>query len=152
MRHCQLLAVVALAGSCFSAPAFAGETAGMVKTCKGIVGIERAGQRIVAAVGMLVMVADRVRTGADGSVGITLRDNTLLSAGPNSVFAVDKFAFDSTTNGGAISVGMKKGTLAVSTGKIAKEKPESVDFRTPTSVIGVRGTEFVIEAEATDEE
>ena len=30
--------------------------------------------------------------------------------------------------------------------KIARQTPESIDFRTPTSVIGVRGTEFVIEA------
>lgn len=133
-------------------PAFAAEPAGMVKTSKGEVGIERAGQRIPAPVGTPVLVADRIKTGADGAVGVTLRDNTLLSAGPNSIFAIDKFAFNSTTYEGAVSVGVKKGTLAVSTGKIAKEKPESVDFRTPTSVIGVHGTEFVIETEAGDED
>ena len=32
-------------------------------------------------------------------------------------------------------------------GKIAKRTPESVDFHTPTSILGVRGTEFVIEVE-----
>ena len=141
-----------LAGLCLSATAFADQLAGMVKTSKGDVGIERAGQRIPAPVGTPVLVADRIKTGADGAVGITLRDHTLLSAGPNSAFAIDKFAFNSTTYEGAISVGVKKGTLAVSTGKIAKEKPESVDFRTPTSVIGVHGTEFVIETEAGDED
>jgi hypothetical protein len=141
-----------LAGLCLNAPVFGEEPAGMVKTSKGEVGIERAGQRIPAPVGTPVLVADRIKTGADGAVGVTLRDNTLLSAGPNSAFAIDKFAFNSTTYEGVVSVGVKKGTLAVSTGKIAKEKPESVDFRTPTSVIGVHGTEFVIETEAGDED
>lgn len=40
---------------------------------------------------------------------------------------------------------MRKGTLSVATGKIAKRAPESVDFHTPTAVLGVRGTEFVVE-------
>jgi hypothetical protein len=83
---------------------------------------------------------------------VTLRDNTLLSAGPNSLFVLDKFEFDSTTNAGAISVGVRKGTLAVATGKIAKQTPESIDFHTPTSVIGVRGTEFAIEAGSGNED
>ena len=79
---------------------------------------------------------------------MTLRDSTLRSAGPNSLIVLDKFVFDSTTNAGTLSVSVKKGTLAVATGKIAKETPESVDFRTSTAVIGVRGTEFVIDAGA----
>lgn len=152
MKWYRIGAAVILAGLCLNTPVFGEEPAGMVKTSKGDVGIERAGQRIPAPIGTPVLVADRIKTGADGAVGVTLRDNTLLSAGPNSTFAIDKFAFNSTTYEGEVSVGVKKGTLAVSTGKIAKEKPESVDFRTPTSVIGVHGTEFVIETEAGDED
>ncbi len=117
----------------------------MVKVSKGLVSIEREGKRLVAPVGTPVLVADRVRTGADGSVGVTLRDNTLLSAGPNSLIVIDKFAFDNTTQEGNMSVGIRKGTLSVASGKIAKRTPESVDFHTPTSVLGVRGTEFVVE-------
>ena len=37
-------------------------------------------------------------------------------------------------------------------GKIAKRTPESVDFHTPTSILGVRGTEFVIEVEGDGDE
>ncbi|MGB7501311.1 MAG: FecR domain-containing protein [Azonexus sp.] len=129
-----------------------GDAAGMIKNSKGDVSIERAGARIQGVVGTPVFSADRVRTGSDGSVGVTLRDNTLLSAGPNSLFVLDKFEFDSTTNAGAISVGVRKGTLAVATGKIAKQTPESIDFHTPTSVIGVRGTEFAIEAGSGNED
>lgn len=143
---------IAVAGISTGILAAEGEAAGMVKNSRGEVGIERGGTRIPCVVGTPVFAADKIRTGADGSVGVTLRDNTLLSAGPNSLFVLDKFAYDSTTNAGAISVNVRKGTLAVATGKIARETPESVDFRTPTSVIGVRGTEFVIEAESANED
>lgn len=146
---CMAIAVAGISAGVLAAD---GEAAGMVKNSKGEVGIERGGTRIPGVVGTPVFAADKVRTGADGSVGVTLRDNTLLSAGPNSLFVLDKFAFDSTTNAGAISVNVRKGTLAVATGKIARETPESVDFRTPTSVIGVRGTEFVIEAGSGNED
>lgn len=125
----------------------AAENAGMVKVAKGQVSIERNGQKLLATVGSVVEVADRVRTGGDGSVGVTLRDNTLLSAGPNSLIVIEKFAFDNTTQDGNMSIRIRKGTLSVASGKIAKRTPESVDFHTPTSVLGVRGTEFAIEVE-----
>ena len=141
-----------VAALAINAMAAEGDAAGMIKSSKGEVSIERAGSRLAGTVGTPVFIADRVRTGADGAVGVTLRDNTLLSAGPNSLVVVDKFAFDSTTNGGTMSIAVRKGTLAVATGKIAGQTPESVDFRTSTAVIGIRGTEFVIDAGAGNEE
>jgi len=124
----------------------------MIKLSKGKVSILRAGSTLAANAGSKVYPADRVRTGADGSVGITLRDNTLLSAGPNSLISLNRFKFDSRTHAGEISVAVKKGTLAVATGKIAKQTPESVEFVTPSSILGVRGTEFVIEVAASEDE
>lgn len=141
--HRTVACAMALLAICTAAKA--GEIAGMVKTSRGEVNIERAGQRLGGAVGTSVQISDKVRTGENGSVGVTLRDNTLLSAGPNSVITIDRFAYDSTTQTGGMSVGIRKGTLSVASGKIAKKTPESVDFHTPTSVLGVRGTEFVIE-------
>lgn len=138
---------LALAGS-----VWANEAAGTIKSSKGQVKIERAGEKLAAAVGSPVFVSDKVRSGADGSFGITLNDNTLLSGGPNSLIVISKFNYDTTTNKGAMSIGVRKGTLAVATGKIAKATPESIDFHTPTSVLGVRGTEFVVEVgEGSDE-
>jgi hypothetical protein len=123
--------------------AFAQE-AGHVKVSKGAVQIERAGQKLPAALGAAVQAGDVVTTGADGAVGITFLDNSLLSAGPNSVLAIDRFAFDSTTHQGAFESSLKKGTLAVVSGKLAKQSPDAMKVTTPAAVLGVRGTEFLV--------
>lgn len=124
------------------------EPAGTIKVSKGSVSIERGEQKIAAVAGDAVFAADKVITGNDGSVGITLRDNTLLSAGHNSSLLLDKFAFDPSTHAGTIDATLKRGTLAVVSGKIAKQSPDSVRFRTPTTTLGVRGTEFIIEVDS----
>ncbi|MCY7308441.1 MAG: FecR domain-containing protein [Rhodoferax sp.] len=130
----------------FSHTAMAADEAGMVKVSKGSVGLERGGQRLAAPVGTRIFASDRIVTGADGSVGITLRDNTLLSAGPNSTVDLIKFAFNSTTHSGAIDASVKRGTLSVISGKIAKATPEAVSFSAPGMTLGVRGTSFLIDA------
>jgi hypothetical protein len=127
-------------------PALAAEPAGVVKTVKGQVAIERPGEAAAAVPGARVHPGDRIVTGRDGQIGITLQDNTLLSAGPNSTLVLDDFVFDSTTHAGAIDASVKRGTVAVVSGKIAKQSPEAVRFRTPNAILGVRGTSFVIDA------
>jgi hypothetical protein len=134
------LVVVAALGA---APAVAQE-AGHVKVARGSVQIERAGQKVPAPVGAVVQAGDVVTTGGDGSVGITFLDNSLLSAGPNSVLAIDRFAFDSTTHQGSFESSLKKGTLAVVSGKLAKQSPDAMKVKTPAAVLGVRGTEFLV--------
>ena len=104
-------ALCVLAATIAPGMAAAGDAAGMVKVVKGTVSIERDGKRQAAGVGMPVEVADRIRTGTDGSVGVTLRDNTLLSAGPNSLVVIDKFAFDNATQDGHMSVGIRRAEL-----------------------------------------
>ncbi len=124
--------------------------AGMIKTAKGSAAIERAGARTPAQAGAALMASDRVVTGADGSVGITLRDETLLAVGPNSNVWLEKYAFDPTSHEGKLDATVKKGTLGVISGKLSKQSPGAVQFRTPTSILGVRGTEFVIDVKDGD--
>ena len=86
-------------------------------------------------------------TGADGSAGITFADNSLVSVGPDSVFAIDKYSFDSTTYSGEFQGNLRQGKLAAVSGKMVKQSPESMRIRTPSAVMGVRGTEFVVEVD-----
>jgi len=117
---------------------------GQIKVSKGAVTIDRAGNALPGNLGVHVQQGDVVKTGADGSVGITMSDNSLLSAGPNSVLALDQYAFDTTTNQGRFDTSLKKGTLAVVSGRLAKQSPGSMTVSTPSAILGVRGTEFVV--------
>jgi hypothetical protein len=121
---------------------------GQIKVAKGTVTIERGARPQPAAVGMRLQTADVVKTGADGSVGINMSDNALLSLGPNSSLSLERYEFDSTTNQGAFDASLQKGSLAVVSGRIAKQSPEAMTVRTPYAVLGVRGTEFVVSADA----
>jgi hypothetical protein len=117
---------------------------GEVKTARGSAHIERGAERLPVQVGMAVREADKVVTGADGTVGVTFADNSLLSIGPNSALAIDRFVFNSTTNAGQFDSTLSKGTLAVVSGKIVKQQPEAMRVHTPSAIMGVRGTEFVV--------
>ena len=140
MRNTWIVAI-ALA---FAAPALANDI-GQIKVAKGAVQVEREGKRVAATVGMPVRTSDVLVTGADGSAGVTFSDNSLVSVGPNSVFAIDKYRFDSTTHVGEFEGSLRKGKLAAVSGKMVKQTPESMKIRTPSSVMAVRGTEFVVE-------
>jgi len=120
---------------------------GLVKVTAGAVHLEREGKRLPVQVGTPVREADTLVTGADGSVGVTFSDNSLLSTGPNSVLTIDSYAFDSTTHAGQFDANLKKGSLAVISGKMVKQSPDAMRVRTPTSIMGVRGTEFVVRVE-----
>jgi len=139
------LSVVVSAALVATLPIWAtAQEAGHVKVSKGAVQIERTGQKVPGAVGAAVQAGDVVTTGPDGAVGITFLDNSLLSAGPNSVLAIDRFAFDSTTHQGSFESSLQKGTLAVVSGKLAKQSPDAMKVKTPAAVLGVRGTEFLV--------
>lgn len=117
---------------------------GQIKTSKGSVTVERSAQTLPGAVGTRLQASDVITTGTDGAVGITMSDDSLLSAGPNSTLALERFAFDSTTNQGKFDASLRKGSLSVISGRIAKQSPDAMIVRTPNAILGVRGTEFVV--------
>ena len=139
-------AIPLLFAALLAAPAFAADV-GLVKVSSGAVQIERAGARLKADVGTAVQVADVLRTGPDGSAGITFSDNSLLSIGPNTVFEIDKYQFDTTTHAGEFQGSLKQGRLAAISGKMVKQSPETMKIRTPSAIMGVRGTEFVVQVD-----
>ena len=135
--------LVGLGAAVFAAACWANDV-GEIKNVKGSVHVEREGKRVAAAPGMGVRQSDVVVTGADGSAGITFQDNSLLSVGPGSELAIEHYSFDSTTHAGRFDASLKKGTLGVVSGRIVKQSPEAMRVRTPTSIMGVRGTEFFV--------
>lgn len=135
--------LITLAAAAFAAASYAGEV-GQIKNLRGSVHVERDGQRLAATPGMGVQQADVLVTGADGAAGVTFLDNSLLSIGPDSALAIERYSFDSTTHDGRFDASLKRGTLAVVSGRLVKRSPEAMRVRTPSAIMGVRGTEFVV--------
>jgi hypothetical protein len=135
--------MIAVMAAALAVAAHANEV-GQIKTARGEVHVERNGQRMPAAPGMSVRALDRLVTGEDGAVGVTLTDDTRISAGPSTVLEIERYRFNSTTHDGEFDASLKKGSLAVVSGKMVKQTPGSMRVRTPSSIMGVRGTEFVV--------
>lgn len=117
---------------------------GQIKNLRGTVHIERDGQRLAVAPGIGVQQSDVLVTGANGAVGVTFLDNSLLSIGPSSTLAIDRYTFNTTTHDGQFDASLKRGTLAVVSGRMVKRSPEAMRVHTPSSIMGVRGTEFFV--------
>jgi hypothetical protein len=123
---------------------------GQIKKLKGTVYIERAGKSIASTAGMKLMIADTVKTGPDGAVGITLTDDTLLSAGPGTILILSQYAFNPTTHEGQFDTTVRRGTISMVSGKLVKQSQTAVRVITPSAIMGVRGTEFFVNVEGGD--
>lgn len=145
-RRAYLPASLALAAALSLPAAAADDVAGVFKRVQGVVAVERGKDKLPATVGTELQESDTVVTGSDGSAGITFQDNTLMSLGPSSRLVIDRFSFDTTTHDGSFESTLSKGKLAVVSGKIAKHAQDAMKVRTPSTILGVRGTEFVVEA------
>jgi hypothetical protein len=117
---------------------------GQIKNVAGQVFLSRNNVQRPAKTGDLIEQADVLTTGPNGSVGITFIDNTRFSAGPNSRIELRQFRFNPTTYEGEFLTDMQHGTLAIVSGQIAKRSPDAMKVKTPTTILGVRGTMFAV--------
>ena len=118
---------------------------GQVKTASGEATIVRDGARLPAKPGDAVYQSDEIETGADGAIGITFIDNSVFSTGPNARLALQQFSFAVSSQQGSMLAELRKGTLTVVSGDITHHTPGAMRIRTPSAILGVRGTTFAIE-------
>ena len=120
---------------------------GQIKTLSGDVSIVRNSVKSPAKAGDLLEKADTLMTGVDGRLGVTFIDNSRFSLGPNSQVALEKFTFNPTTQEGEFLTKVERGTLAVISGQIAHSAQDAMKVKTRTTILGVRGTRFVVQVE-----
>jgi len=127
-------------------PVFAEQpsAAGRIKVASGSAFIVRQGAAIPAQVGQVVFEADGLRTGADGSIGVTLRDDTRVSIGPSSELRLERFVYAPADGGLGLVLKFMRGVAAYVSGRIAKLAPDSIRLETPAAIVGVRGTTLAI--------
>lgn len=117
---------------------------GKAKIVSGTVMVVRGTAKLPVKVGDALNEHDVFETGPDGSLGITFTDNTSFSIGPSSRVAIDTYFFDPKNLKGNMLAQLRKGTMMVRTGELTRQQPGSVKIKTPRTVLGVRGTTFVV--------
>lgn len=133
-----LVSLVALVASPASADI------GRIKSSSGTASVHRGANTIPAATGQALMPGDWLVTGKDGRISLTFIDNTRFAIGPDSRIALSKFEYDRTRQKGSFVTQVERGSLAVVSGRISKSGRDAMQLRTPTSLLGVRGTRFIV--------
>ena len=118
--------------------------AGRVKVVSGTAFVRHQNQQIPATVGAAVFETDTLTTGADGRIGVTLRDETRISLGPQSEIRIDRFQFAPSEGRLAFAMHMVRGIATYVSGRIAKIAPDAVRLETPAAIVGIRGTRLAI--------
>lgn len=120
---------------------------GYVKTVSGSAAVDHAGTPIQALPGTSMYMKDTLRTASNSAMGVTFKDNTVMSFGSNTEITIDEFLYSPGKDELSLSARMTKGTLEYVSGVIAKLKPQAVSVKTPTGTIGVRGTHFMVKVD-----
>lgn len=121
--------------------------AGFVKVAEGEVLVMRAGSPLFLKAGDAVYEADRIATTTNQSIGITLRDNSRISAGPNTILVMQTFKFEPEAEQYGLVISVLRGTLSFVSGLLTKLAPETVRIETKTATVAVRGTRLLIRTE-----
>lgn len=115
-----------------------------IKVSRGIVRIDRAGQRFPAPVGARLKIEDSIITEGNGSVGLTFADNSSLSMGPDSEVLLQKYDYDPTTHMGAFDAYVKQGTVSLQAGNLADSGPDNLRITTPKSELKGNAKQLLI--------
>ena len=124
------------------------QPAGYVKVVVGAATITRGGVSTPARPGEAVYENDAFRTEADGRLGITLKDDTRVSLGPNSEIGLSEFKFSPAEGQLGLVMKLLRGVAAFVSGRIVALRSDAMRIETPATIVGVRGSHVVIRAEA----
>jgi hypothetical protein len=120
---------------------------GRVKTYRPESRLVRNGVEGPIGVSTPIEVGDRIITQAHGAVGIIFIDGSVLSLGPRTELVIDDFTFHPAKKDVSFLSRLLQGTASYLSGAIGRISPGSVKFRTPTAVLGLRGTKILIKVE-----
>ena len=102
-----------------------------------------AGETVTPAkIGTPVHLRDELRTGPEGRLRVTFRDDTVLTLGEEASVVIDRYVYDPDRNVGETLIQTTKGAFLFASGRIKGLKQHNIIVSTPVAVIGVRGTQF----------
>jgi hypothetical protein len=130
-------------------PAAAPPSVGEVSLAIGVSRVIRVNSNHTVQRGMQVMPGDRIETDRGGHVHLRFVDGAYVSVRPGSRLTVESYEYDSANpQTGSVRFRLESGVARAISGKIAESARERFRLNTPIAAIGVRGTDFVVLAEA----
>lgn len=102
------------------------------------------------AAGVSLYEGDLIKTSTGATVHVTFIDGALLSVRSDSELFVEQYVFDAQApRKSVIKLSLRKGVVRSISGEGAENARDKFRFNTPVAAIGVRGTDFVVQARAT---
>ena len=95
-----------------------------------------------AKIGSPVHLRDELRTGPEGRLRVTFRDDTVLTLGENASIVIDRYVYDPDQNVDETLIQTTKGAFLFASGRIKGLKQHKIAIAAPVAEIGVRGTQF----------
>jgi len=120
---------------------------GYVKTLSGDGFVTTHGSKQKASLGTAIFMGSVLQTNPKSSMGVTFKDDTVMSFGPDTQITVDEYLYQPEQGKAKLSSKLVKGTLNYISGSIGKLKPDNVAVQTPSGTIATRGTHFVVTVE-----
>jgi hypothetical protein len=118
------------------------ETVGKVSRLKGECVVLRGETRVSLTLGAAIDHLDKLETGNDARLEVTLNDDTKLTLGEKARVTVDTFIYDPAAGKGEAVLEVVKGAFRFTTGKIADMAEKRVEVKTSFATLAVRGTDF----------
>ena len=144
MRYVHWVAAFCLVWMAGQVDAIAAERIGQVKVASGTVTIVRDGQVIGVEAGSELYEKDLIETGPDSAVGMTFSDNSRMSLGPESSLTLESYSYQAGGKQDGFNARLRAGSLTAASGNIAKSRPLAMKVLMPSTVLGVKGTEFAV--------
>jgi hypothetical protein len=120
---------------------------GSVTFVIGRANVQRGGELLPLSSGTELKVGDQLLTPASGHVHVRFVDGALVSLRPASSLKIYEYRFDAQ-NPAASSVKfeLEQGVVRAISGQAAESAKDKFRLNTPLAAIGVKGTDFVVEA------
>ena len=100
--------------------------------------------------GASIQVGDRVETAGNGHVHVRFIDNGVVSVRPESVLEVQSYRFDAQNPAvNEVRLRLDQGSSRSISGAATEADKSRFRLNTPIAAIGVRGTDFIVQTDAT---
>ena len=113
---------------------------GEVTALSGKAQLLRQAEAIEVSTGAKINEADLLRTETRSKVQVVLKDDTVITIGPESEYLFERFKESGDVE---VLMQLKRGFFKTVTGKIGKIAPQRFKIKTRAATIGIRGTQFM---------